>query len=629
MQLDRAIKGISGPIVVVDDSLMPPNFSTLSSVALTAFFTLIDEDDNKLKLLIDVLGLDDDIAPGEAVEIAEQRASELWGFYTSQTYTDLLAPLFSELEAEYQDKRFRVDNLVKILTELCGVKPETFPSLGDAQQALGSCVIAFVDYYASAEIDNDSAATKLHVEYKDALCAKYNFEGGDWPKLVFLISHALPPPAELESFRQLTGIKSAFFYPLDKKFIEREYVARLIGNCIDQYPTSVELNSYLDTVHNAIISASEVISSEIERLELHDLVALKSLRLDAESESVQSYLTWLVSEALAAKVRTAPELKVSLIPKQSPYVPIDGKLLPKSVLFELYSEIAAAPISNDEVDHLVMGDVFKVQQEAQSGRDLLLVIAPACDLMRCSADYDVMCVRGTLVDESSDLSELLGKSYSFGKGQLVLKQTVGGRTVYSKISWDKKKICTIKRRDFEDREVYVRFARLSEVFANEVKELALSHLARVGTPIDPSFSVALKALVRCKIKLSRDSAVEFSHDLSDKDFVSAILSMGREANADDDNSDSAPLQETILFSAQFHSWILDVLSEEREKIQSDSGSGKFDKIMNFFGDPRNLKVVSGKNIESGSIKIKYSPTTESISESGTGFEVWLTPYEPM
>jgi len=157
--------------------------------------------------------------------------------------------------------------------------------------------------------------------------------------------------------------------------------------------------------------------------------------------------------------------------------------------------------------------------------------------------------------------------------------------------------------------------------------LALSHLARVGTPIDPSFSVALKALVRCKIKLSKDTAVEFFHDLSDKDFVSAILSMGREANADD-NSDAAPLEETILFSAQFHSWIIDVLQEEGEKLPAGSDRGKFEKILNFFGDPKNLRVISGKNIESGAIKIKYVASNDFIPESGTGFEVWLTPYEP-
>ncbi|MBP0948420.1 hypothetical protein V2J59_24565 [Pseudomonas alliivorans] len=626
MQLDRVVQSISSPLVVVDDSLMPPDFKSLTSSALTALFSLVEEDGDKLALLATLLGLESSVEPGEAVEVAENKAAELWKFFVLEEHTELLSPLFADFASEYNNKRYRVDSLIRILTELFGVAPDTYPSLEDARKALSSCAIAFVDYYASAEIDNDTAANNLHVEYKDALCSKFNYDGADWPKVVFLISHALPSTSGLADFRQLTGIKSAFFIPLDKKYIEPRYIQRLIWGCIDQYPVSVQLSRYLDTVHNAINFASKTISNEIERLELHDLVALKSLRLDAESESVQSYLTWLVAEALAAKVRSAPELKASLIPNQNSYIPIDGKLLPQSVLFELYSEIAAAPIADDASDSLVMGDVFELVSEANKSRELRLVIAPACDLMRCSLDYDVVCVGGTLLDTSSELSELLGKSYSFGKGQLVLKHIVDGQVVYSKLSWDKKKLCTIKRRDFNIKTSYVRLARLSEVFASEVKELALSHLARVGTPIDPSFSVALKALVRCKIKLSKDVVVEFLYDLSDKDFVSAILSMGREASTGDEDTEAAPLQETILFSAQFHSWILDILQEEGEKLPVGADRGKFDKILNFFGDPKNLKVISGKNLESGAIKIKYLVSDISIPDVCSGFEVWLTPY---
>lgn len=626
MQLDLLIPSINGSVVVVDDCFMPPKFTSLSSGSLTSLFTSVDEDEEKLSLLASLLGLDGDVDAGAAVEAAESKASALWEFFVSGNHLELLSPLFSELNTEYKSKRHRVDTLVEILTEMYGVPPAVFPSLKDAEEALSSCVVAFVDYYVSDEIDNDDAATSLHVEYKEALCSKFSYEGGLWPKVVFLISHALPSQAGLASFRQQTGIKSAFFIPLDKKNIEQRYMQRIMYGCTEHYPTSVQLSRYLDTVHNAIFSASQAISNEIERLELHDLVALKSLRLDAESESVQSYLTWLVSEALAAKVRTAPELRASLVPEQKTYTPIDGKLLPQSVLFELYSEIAAAPIPTDEIGALVMGDVFEVRSESAVSRELILIIAPACDLMRCSVDYDVMCVKGALLDTSSELSELLGKSYSFGKGQLVLKHAVEERVVYSKISWDKKKVCTVKRREFENSNVYARLARLSEVFTNEVKELALSHLARVGTPIDPSFSIALKALVRCKIKLSKDTVVEFVHDLGNKDFVSAILSMGREANLDLDGSEAAPLEETILFSAQFSSWILDLLQEEKDKLPAESEYGKFEKVINFFGDPRNIRVVSGKTIESGTIKVKYVETEELVPEQGSGFEVWLTPY---
>lgn len=256
------------------------------------------------------------------------------------------------------------------------------------------------------------------------------------------MSSKLPGIEGLADFRARTGIKSAFFYALDKRDLEHDFVSRKLGRCIEEYFSAVQLNNYLETVHHVVDKAAAQIGSEIERLELHDLTALKSLRLDAESESVQSYLTWLVSEALAAKIRSAIELQASLIPKDSKYVPIDGKLLPRSVLFELYSDIAVASFSQSNDAPIVLGDVLELL-ESHVSNELLLVIAPACDLARCSLNYEVLCVKGILHDTSNSLSELLGKAYAFGKGKVVLKRIVQSEPVYSRISLDPKKFALL------------------------------------------------------------------------------------------------------------------------------------------------------------------------------------------
>jgi len=625
MELSQAISGMDNSLVVVDDSLALPNFRGISDVALTALYNALDENESLLREMTAILGAEGAVSAAEAVSLAEEKALELWAYFSEGRYTDLLSPLFEELMSDYRSKRHRVDALISIVAGFFGVQPTTFSSLEDARGALASCAIAFVDYYAG-DVETASEATDLHVSVRDVLCAKFSYKNLRWPKIVFLISSKLPSPAGLAIFRDRTGIKSAFFVPMDKKDIEQGFVQRVLDRCIRQYPTAVQLNNYLDSVHDAIQHASEAINTEISRLELHDLSVLKSLRLDAESESVQSYLTWLVSEALAAKVRTAPNLGKSLIPRQEVYVPLDGKLLPKSVLFELYSEIAAAPIPDEEeVGSLVIGDVFEVKGGASQEHSLVLVISPACDLVRCSIDYEVMCVRGILQDTSSDLSELLGKTYSFGKGKLVLKHLREGGIVYSKISWDKSRVCTIRRAEFNDREGYVRLARLSEVFAQEIKEIALSHMARVGTPIDPSFSVALKAFVRCKFSVARDVPdVEFQVDLASEDFVSAILAMGREAKNDAEIVDSPPLEQTALFSAQFQDFLLDLLMEKREQLPQPVP--KLDNIIDFFGDSKNLRVVIGRSLVNGLVKVKYVGTLEGIGECKSGLEIWLSPY---
>lgn len=628
MELSNAIKGVSGSLVVVDDALGKPNFEFISDEALTSQFNRIDEDQSVFDELAQLLEVDGSSMSAEALmAVVEQKLELLWGFYISGDHQEALNALFFDFKSSYFEKRRRVDALIDTLNKLFGVAPSVFSDLDSARDALRVCAIAFVDYYVDETIVSADEATQRHVQVKDYLCSGFEYNGARWPKLVFLMSSKLPGIEGLADFRARTGIKSAFFYALDKRDLEHDFVSRKLGRCIEEYFSAVQLNNYLETVHHVVDKAAAQIGSEIERLELHDLTALKSLRLDAESESVQSYLTWLVSEALAAKIRSAIELQASLIPKDSKYVPIDGKLLPRSVLFELYSDIAVASFSQSNDAPIVLGDVLELL-ESHVSNELLLVIAPACDLARCSLNYEVLCVKGILHDTSNSLSELLGKAYAFGKGKVVLKRIVQSEPVYSRISLDPKKICTVRYADLQDSKKYSRLARLSEMFAQEIKELALSQVSRVGTPIDPSFSVALHAFVRLKLNLSRDNIVEFQADLADEDFVSAVLAMGREASEDPESSESSSLEKTVLFSAQFQEWMLDRLIPYREGVSE--GVGKLDNLINLFGDKGNLRVSLGgsglASLANGSVKIRYVDAASSDLEFKSALEVQVYPY---
>lgn len=626
MDLAQVVLDVDCSLVVVDDALVLPDFKIISIEALTAFFNIINDDEKALEVVVGLLGEGVALEATEVMQAVEEHAAVLWDFYSKGEHLDLLSPLFSELSSSYNDKRYRVDSLVDILQKLFGVMPATYSSLNDAQEALKNCTIAFVDYYVG-DVDNADEATALHVAVKDVLCSKFSYQDSLWPKLIFLISSKLPSPEGLADFRERTGIKSAFFFPVDKKDIEFEFVRKKIERCMSQYLSAVQLSSYLDSVHSAITSSANAINAELERLELHDLTALKSLRLDAESESVQSYLTWLVSEALAAKIRSAGQLQKQLIPNQSEYVPLDGKLLPKSVLFELYSEIAVAPVPEEVASGVALGDVFESIGDG-GARALLLVISPACDLARCPVNYDVLCVRGVLHDTSADLSALLGKAYAFGKGKAVLKHRQDDAdSVYSRITWEVKRVCTVEHSNLMNVGKYKRLARLSEIFAQEIKELALSQVSRVGTPIDPSFSVALQAFVRAKIAIAKGVVFELQFDLADSDFVSAVLAMGREPSDNPDAAESSKLEKTALFSIQFQDWILDRLMEYRETLTEPSS--KIDKLVNFFGDSKNLRVVlgeSGASLADGVVKVKYVDELNTSDECKSGLEIWLRPY---
>lgn len=324
------------------------------------------------------------------------------------------------------------------------------------------------------------------------------------------------------------------------------------------------------------------------------------------------------------------ELQSSLLPQEAQHTPLDGKLLPGSVLFELFSEIAVAPIPNaDLAAHVTMGDVFELTDETKQS-DVILVVAPACDLMRCTTDYEVLCVRGKIDSQGSDLPTLIAKKYAFGKGHIVIRSLVESNPLYRSVVWNHKRLTTIRYSELASAG-YNRIARMSEVFVHEVKELALSQVARIGTPIDPSFSVAVQLAVRLRISVGKDRPeINFFADLSDRDFVQAVLAMGRSAPLETaEPEEPGDLQKTIVFSYQFKEWIVGELSalepangEKNEKLK---------RIIAFFSNPQFSKIElkpSGATSElDGLISFSLKNAPPDAGQSKAGLEIIAFPMQ--
>lgn len=634
MKLEEAIKNTAGALVVVDDALQPPNFAIISSDALTAMYQNLAESEETRKQFTQLLG----IAPEKAATFGaealmgetDQNLGELWKHYIGGMHDDLLKPLFNEFGVRYYNDRRRIDTLIKTLKEIYGVEPLCFATLEDAKPYLATCILAFIDFYLGGVYTAEEARQK-HAEVKDELSTKFAFNGAKWPKVIVLVSSALPDHDGLSVFRKATGIKSAFFQTLDKKNIEAAFVESTLRRCLEQYVAATKLNGYLESVQEEILAVANDIREEVAKLELHDLTALKALRLDAESESVQAYITWLLSEAMASRLRAAEVLQRPVLPPEGEYALLDGKLLPGSVLFELFSDIAVAPLpSAEDETKIAFGDVLvrvlPVENPPQP-QQLILVISPACDLARCLLDYEVLCVHGAILDTSPSLQDLLSKAYEFGKGSLVLKHKGHDGWQYSRIKWQIKRLTSVVVNDLKDHAKYKRIARLAEVFAQEVKDLALSQVSRVGTPIDPSFSVALQALVRLNIPAGKGAQpIEFVADLSEFDYVPAVMAMGREAKLSGDNDSDKPLEKTVIFSRQFIEWLQSKLDE----LKQAHNITKLNNISEHFGEPTSYKVAlnasSQASAVNGDVKISY---TDSQPEATTvkGLEIYLFPYE--
>ena len=629
MNIVEAIKASADSLVVVDDALAPPDFSLISAEALTAQFRVLDENAAHCRILAGQLGLNEDASAAELTDAITRDASSLWVQYLEGTAKVPLDPLFEEFKLKHAASQLKERRLVDFLERQFGVRPKVFSSLADARDALRTCVLAFVDFYIG-DISKEEDAIAAYAEFQEDLAARFVFNGSPWPKLVFLVSSRLPSQHGLNSFRERTGMRSAFFSSLDKRDIGDDFLGRYLDRIVGRYGEAAQLDGYLQKIEQSIRRSAESLSAEVSRLELHDLTTLKSLRLDAESESLQSYLTWLLSEALAVKLRSDNELQRSLLPGEARYAPLDGKLLPGSVLFELFSEIAVAPIPNaDLAAHVTMGDVFEITSEAEKG-EVILVIAPACDLMRCSTLYEVLCVRGIIDSQGAELSTLIARKYAFGKGHTVLQNEENGKPVYRCVKWDYKRLTTIRHADLTSVN-YRRIARMSEIFVQEVKELALSQVARIGTPVDPSFSVAVQLAVRLRIATGKDlPEISFFADLSDRDFVQAVLAMGRNApTGTDGSSEPGDLQKTIVFSHQFQEWIVGELNNLLAANGSDNE--KLSRIIGFFSDPNfskvELKPSGATSALGGLISFSLKDAPPDSEDAKAGIEIIAFPMQ--
>lgn len=627
MDIADAIKAQDDAIVVVDDEFLPANLSTIGAEAYTAMFQSIAENDAQLEQFKLALGSKEDNPAILMEKVLPGQLQRLWDAYDAGKEQELLGPLLSDFAMRRRTNRSRVDSLVQILRAMYGVEPRTFGTLEEAKPYLAGCVLAFIDFYLS-DVNSPEEAHAKHRLAKDELSAKFSYDAKAWPKLVILVSSALPNHRGLATFRSVTGIKSAFFQTLDKNNIQNAFVESTLKRCMEQYLAATKLNAYLEVVQASVMEVAKELNDEVSKLELHDLTTLKSLRLDAESESVQAYVTWLLSEAMAAKLRSSAPLQQPTLPAESDFAVLDGKLLPGSVLFELFSDIAIAPLPTTEgPPHIAFGDVLeKIQAAGGDGvRRLVLAISPACDLVRCPIDYEVLCVHGTLLDSSPSLQELLSKAYQFGKGHLVLKHTEGGEQQFSRIKWEAKKFSTIPASQLQTATAFKRMARLSEIFTQEVKELVLSHVARVGTPIDPSFSIAVQALVRIKINVGPGQpAIEYASNSDAFDFVSGVLAMGREASTEGDvESESKSLEKTVIFSRQFRLW----LQGELETLQAKHNHARLKALVDYFAVAENFRVaLSGESFSAlgGKLKIAYSANVPT--GVAKDFELLLYPY---
>lgn len=543
-------------------------------------------------------------------DLAIQKA---WGLYESDPIRwSILDPIFQHvMESQRIDIRPLIP-LIEFLRDEVHLDVRCHPDIESAIDDVESCKLVFLDFYL---YQTQTEKILEDIKKYDGLFGRPVETGENREaRFVLLMSTDLPAIEVLEGFRKVTKMKSAFFRPVSKKHLTRSWLEGCLEEFLPRYADLQKLANYLDTFAHQIGKASDDLRGEIESIEIEDLTILNSMRLEKDSEHLGDYLSWLMSQALAAKIRRSDRLlRVSDQVGEIQRRPFQGMLTPKTVLFDLYSEVLFSPTpSTSEARKIKFGDVctpVKVSKvpapqispppptclrsivskfakfllnavgekdpqlpeaiipqvlDALPHQDCILVIAPACDLQRCKPGDDILCVRGKMLQRSPDLSDLLSQSSLFGTSEdgfkHLLRHVEREKVSFIPIEWSPKDTTTIKAALLQNAENFQVQTNLNEIFAQEVKEEALRHLGRIGVPVDPSFSGTLCASVRLSGKKRTEEFVVEEHE-----FIAGIF-----VSANDNNKARISLSVQFLERlAEYVNRIQDVLNQNTRKLLAD------------------------------------------------------------
>lgn len=619
MSFAEELRAFSPVVVFIDDGFTPVSLD------------LIDADDWASLRSSDLTGWEAlkkkhcfSLESPMALKRDEGELTNVWNLYKedSQEFS-IFDPIFKKISVSREIAIRPLREIIQFFENEVELEVCRHPDILSADKDLRRSKLVFLDFYLYQQSTAEKAIEDAG-KFSSLLSSKVEVSGDQYNRLLFLISTNLPSGNDIENFRKAANVKAAFFKPVSKESLSQNWIEKSLAKRVQRYDDLHSLATYLDTFSEQMRVVMENLQVDLEALELHDLAILDHMRLKVEKEDLGNYMSWLISEALAARIRaSAPMLKASKNVSTVQRPPFHGMLSPNQVLFSWFSEItfslpgstgrkmqfgdvfstevptgsesdSGARIQSEETASTVdegdgicarigrsvksafgtigVGDerggidvstnISKVPPEigpevsgkVQSCKNLILVIAPACDLQRAECNYEVICVRGEVVGRTPSLVDLIEQRTILGKDRSglykhLMQITENGETKYLLVKWHPDKITTIMASNLQGSS-YSHLSRLNELFCQEIKEEALRQVGRVGVPVDPAFSVALGATI--VYRPGREAPIHI--EIPDLDTVSGVITSGNENNSS-----------KIILSDEF----IERFSEEVENIDAD------------------------------------------------------------
>ncbi|MDY1338850.1 hypothetical protein SOJ48_18245 [Pseudomonas aeruginosa] len=526
---------------IIDDSLGAPAAGTVESEDKNSWLDFLLEQEEAQKKLLELFAELECADLGELfteITSKHEHLSLLWEMSGKVDLSDVLGLelLFKAERLNRIGKSEKAELVTSVLRRIVD-DPNCVQQFADIQSAaefLSGADIAFVDFFMS---DNESEAQAVaRIKSSASILSR--------AKLVFFMSSRASIEMQ-QQVREILGIRTAFFEVMTKSQINEGFVEARIQHKAKAFDGNWALQNVIAGLMTAAQEAALEFEHQSKTLEIHDLQFLELFRLNAENQTLPEYLTWLFSEALAAKTRRLGLPKVASSTIRSDEATFTGDILQKKVLYDFFSEIVFSPACSN--DGARFGDILK----SEDGR-YLLVLTPACDLIRCEAHKNILCVEAKVQDYSDPRNQ--SKEKLFGKHDAglrhLLKVGAGESERSLLLTWQKDSIHTFKYSELCGK-AFERVGLMNEIFAHEVKEEVLRNLGRVGTSINPAPPFALNAVIRWRL-----NGETYVKETPAGDFISAVLTYSEQMKGTE-----RKLSPTVVLSDKFKDWVNRQISE--------------------------------------------------------------------
>ncbi len=508
--------------------------------------------------------------PFAALEVDQLRHSNDFVSAVWNARATLRPELWNLLLSTYeQTKKADRAFLEKLEPKLRTLGIEPIPSGREIPIDAKNVGLVFADLFLGSTQDANDVKTSI------AVLRSFIQDREENPPIVVLMSRSNLLEDRKAEFRDGAKLLGAMFRVHRKQeLIEGGTLVRTLGRLVQHQPDALKVAGFLDSWKNGLADASERFLTGIRSLDLSDYAQIREVLLTFEGQPLGSYLLDVFDRVLQHEIEgdqhtiAAAERLNEIDPSCYPPPYISGssdllglvyrtilqnphRLAVKTTIAKIpvgFGDVlikrkqeAPGPVPSEISGAPMEGPITEAGVKPESGTkcaatkerepDALLVITPACDLVRETGAKRILFVAGKL-------SELTHERWHYHEDEIKTPIVVlpGERRLW--IRWKPKDLRALLISEIEEllknQDGYEIAIRLRESHALELQQRILASMGRVGilAQMPATFSVAISAFFKgadgkfCEIALpiaARDGGVVYTGRDSDGEENSRLV----------------------------------------------------------------------------------------------------------